>query len=146
MSGAMDTASPCLHWTNRATSEYASQAPHHCHRPFCPFNSGQSVPLHSPPTSIHSPILETIISSVLATSLNQTLKTGNLRSKALASNQICVTLMDTQFELHVLLAFHIPVCFSQEFTAGTQSHMKPLSTPVFTPSSSLCFSFTGSCF
>lgn len=88
VSGAMDTASPCLHWTNRATSEYASQAPHHCHRLFCPFNSGQSVPLHSPPTSIHSPILETIISSVLATSLNQTLKTGDLRSKALASSQI----------------------------------------------------------
>ena len=35
-----------------------------------------SVPLHSPPTSMHSPTLETITSSVLAMSLNQTLKTG----------------------------------------------------------------------
>lgn len=96
------------------------------------FHSGPSVPLHSPPTSIHSPILKTIISSLLAMSLNQTLKTGDLGSKALASSQICVTLMYTQFEFHVLLVFHIPVCFSQEFRAGTQSHVKPLSTLIFT--------------
>ena len=32
----------------------------------------------------------------------------------------------------VLLVFHIPDCFSQEFRAGTQSHMKPLCT-IFSP-------------
>ena len=93
------------------------------------------------PTSIHSPILKTIISSLLAMSLNQTLKTGDLGPKALASSEICVTLMYTQFEFHVLLVSHIPVCFSQEFRAGTQSHVKPLSTPIFTPQLTTLFLF-----
>ena len=140
VSGAMDTPSPCPHWTNRATSECESQAPHHCHRPFYPFTVGQ-VFLCTPSTSIHSPILKTIISSLLAMSLNQTLKTADLGPKALASSEICVNLMYTQFEFHVLLVSHIPVCFSQEFRAGTQSHGKPLSTPIFTPQLTTLFLF-----
>ena len=82
----MDTPGPGPHWTNRAASECESQAPHHCHRHFHP--------LHPPP-SIHSPILKTIVSSLLAMSLKQTLKTGDLGPKALAASEICVTLMCT---------------------------------------------------
>ena len=131
VSGAMDTSSPCLRWTNRATSQCESQAPHHYHRRFYPFTVAKCSFAFSPHLhALSHPWNHHFLCSGHVSEPNT--EDGDLRSKALASSQICVTLMDTQFGFHVLLVFHIPVCFSQEFRAGTQSHMKPLCT-TFSP-------------